>query len=85
MFSTGLMSISFSVLITAERGVSGTALPAPVVLRRIDTDTDAALRREAVSFGAVSHLIVSPGLHEADQSYLAKVFDGVAPRDLGLV
>jgi len=56
---------------------SGTALPAPVVLRRIDTDTDAALRREAVSFGAVSHLIVSPGLHEADQSYLAKVFDGL--------
>ena len=55
---------------------SGTQLPQPIVLKAVREDR-ADILRQASSFGAVTHLITQPQLHEADQTQLLAVAESL--------
>ena len=55
----------------------GSQFPEPVELKEITADSDEELLRQAVSFGAVTHIITEPVLHEADPSSLTMVADSL--------
>ncbi|MEM1483505.1 DUF4340 domain-containing protein [Oscillospiraceae bacterium PP1C4] len=59
---------------------SGTQLPEPIVLKAVLEDRE-EIKREASSFGAVTHLITSPVVHEADQTELITITESL----LGLI
>jgi hypothetical protein len=57
--------------------LSGTAFPEPVVITEVRADDEEDMRT-AASFGAVTHLIRLPHLHEIDQKEAVKVFDSLS-------
>jgi hypothetical protein len=57
--------------------LSGRAFPRPVVIREVRADNEAEMR-EAASFGAATHLIRSPHLHEIDQKEAVEVFGSLS-------
>jgi hypothetical protein len=57
--------------------LSGRAFPRPIVVSEVDTgDSDAM--REALGFGATSHLVRSPNLHKIDQGEAIEVFGSLS-------
>ena len=46
-------------------------------LKAVTADSDEELLRQAVSFGAVTHIITEPVLHEADPTALTTVADSL--------
>jgi hypothetical protein len=56
--------------------LSGGAFPRPIVISRVDEDS-AEDMRTAASFGAASHLVRSPALHEIDQKECIEVFSSL--------
>jgi hypothetical protein len=56
--------------------LSGEAFPRPIVISRVDEDSDEDMRI-AASFGAASHLVRSPVLHEIDQKECIEVFSSL--------
>ena len=62
----------------------GRAFPRPIVIEAVSPGDEAALR-DAASFGAATHLIRAPGLHEIDQKEGIEVFaslTGLLNRDV---
>lgn len=59
----------------------GSMLEQPVVLKRVSAESGEELLRQAVSFGAVTHMMTEPQLHEANQTELTKIGDSL----LGLI
>jgi hypothetical protein len=57
--------------------LSGAAFPEPVVITEVRADNEEDMRT-AASFGAVTHLIRLPHLHEIDQKEAVKVFDSLS-------
>lgn len=55
----------------------GKKLPKPIEIKAV-TNNDKELLRKAVSYGAVTHMIVSPVLHEMDQGEAIKLFESLA-------
>lgn len=55
----------------------GSQFPEPVELKAVTADSDEELLRQAVSFGAVTHIITEPVLHEADPTALTTVADSL--------
>ncbi len=66
--------------IVGDVTISGTQLPQAVTIKAVDS-TDSELMTQALSFGAVTHMITSPGLYEVDPSYLTKFAESL----LGLI
>jgi hypothetical protein len=56
--------------------LSGEAFPEPIVISAVDEDSEDDMRT-ASSFGAASHLIRSPVLHEIDQKECIEVFSSL--------
>jgi hypothetical protein len=56
--------------------LSGGAFPRPIVITEVREDDEDDMR-EAASFGAASHLIRSPALHEIDQGECIEVFSSL--------
>jgi hypothetical protein len=56
--------------------LSGGAFPRPIVITEVREDSEEDMR-EAASFGAASHLIRSPALHEIDQRECIEVFSSL--------
>ena len=55
---------------------SGTALKEPIAIEAVTADKEQILR-DASSFGATTHIIRSPGLHEVDQKEAIAIFSSV--------
>lgn len=55
----------------------GSRFPKPVVLKEVTADSDEELLRQASSFGAVTHIITEPVVHEADPTGLTAVADSM--------
>lgn len=55
----------------------GSQLPEPVVLKEVTADSDEELLRQALSFGAVTHIITEPVVHEADPTGLTTMADSL--------
>jgi hypothetical protein len=56
--------------------LSGGAFPRPIVITEVREDSEEDMR-DAASFGAASHLIRSPALHEIDQKECIEVFSSL--------
>ncbi|WP_312644957.1 DUF4340 domain-containing protein [Hydrogenoanaerobacterium sp.] len=55
---------------------SGSSLPEPIVIREVRTKNEEEMR-QAASFGVATHVIVSPVLHELDQTSGGEVFQSL--------
>ncbi len=55
---------------------SGSMLPRPIVLKAVLAGREDILRA-AASFGAATHIMVEPGLHEADQTELIRLAESL--------
>lgn len=55
----------------------GSRFSQPVVLKEVTADSGKELLRQAASFGAVTHIVTAPVLHEADPAGLTAVADSL--------